>query len=386
MNAPLDLRDKTILLVDDAPVSLAMTENMLRSKGLRLAIAQSGREALEYVAFNPPDLILLDVLLPDINGFEVCRRLKRGEYATIPIMFMTSLSQTADKLCGFQAGAVDYVTKPLQAEEVLARINTHLMLAHVQAQLKSQNAMLAAENFERQQAQLELLRYRDSLECQVSQRTAEVRQLATHQESVREEERKHIARELHDELGQALSALRLQTGMLRVRFGASTPELNDALSQITGLIDRTINTVRNVSSSLRPPMLDLGLGPALEWLAAEFRQHNPSACQLTLAIDEVVLSEALANTVFRIVQESLTNIRRHAQASHASITLQASASQCCLEIRDDGCGFEVAHSRPHSYGLLGIRERVLSQQGQLTISSQLGGPSRIIVYLPLNAT
>jgi signal transduction histidine kinase len=389
MSMPPDLRDRTILIVDDTPANLTMAVAILQQQGLRLTVAQSGDEALRRVAFAPPDLILLDVMLPGIDGFEVCRRLKAGsaQIAAVPVIFMTALSGTADKVAGFAAGAVDYVTKPLQVEEVLARVTTHLRLAAMRAQLVTQNALLETENQERREAERVLQQYRDSLELQVAARTAEVRELATHRESTRECERKHIARELHDELGQSLTALRMQAALLRVRFGAEVPGLNEQVRNMTELVDRTIGVVRNVATTLRPTVLDMGIGSALEWLVDEFRKHSGLDCSLTLALEEgqleAQLNEQQAIAVFRIVQESLTNIARHADASEAGVTLRCSARQCELQVEDDGCGFDPEQVQPHSFGLLGIRERVLSLDGQITIGSRPGGRTRIVVILPL---
>ena len=375
----------SILIVDDTPANLALAVEMLERQGLRLSVAQGGAEALRRVALAPPDLILLDVMLPDMDGFEVCRRLKAGAAAVarVPVIFMTALSGTADKVAGFGAGAVDYLTKPLQVEEVLARVATHLRLAEMQARLEQQNALLAQENQERQAAQWVLQHYRDSLEQLVTERTAQLRELGAHRESVREDERKRIARELHDELGQSLTALRMSTALLRVRFGAQLPELNAHVHGMTELVDRTIGVVRNVATSLRPAVLDMGIGPALEWLAEEFRRHGAAACRVTLDMRRQALSEPQAVTVFRIVQESLTNVARHAGATGVEVALRCRGRVCTLEVSDDGCGFDPAATRARSFGLLGIRERVLTLGGQLQVDSTQGGGTRLAVSFPL---
>ena len=386
MSMSPSLRDRTILIVDDTPANLTLAVAMLQRHGLRLAVAHSGAEALRRVAFAPPDLILLDVMLPGIDGFDVCRALKAGggPGADVPVIFMTALSGTADKLAGFAAGAVDYVTKPLQAEEVVARVTTHLRLAAMQAELVKQNGLLETENRERRIAERVLQQYRDSLELQVAERTAELRELSAYRESAREDERKHIARELHDELGQSLTALRMQAALLRVRFGADIPGLNEQVLEMTELVDRTIGVVRNVATSLRPGVLDLGIGSALEWLADEFRRHSGLDCNLTLDLGEAQLGERHAVAVFRIVQESLTNVARHADASETAVSLRCTAQACELLVEDDGRGFDPARARPHSFGLLGIRERVLSLGGQVSIASRPGGRTRIVVQFPLD--
>lgn len=379
------LSKHSILIVDDTPANLALAVDMLERQGLRLSVAQGGAEALCRVALAPPDLILLDVMLPDMDGFEVCRRLKAGSaaIARVPVIFMTALSGTADKVAGFGAGAVDYLTKPLQVEEVLARVATHLRLAEMQARLERQNALLAQENQERRAAQRAMQHYRESLEQRVGERTAQLRELGAHRESVREDERKRIARELHDELGQSLTALRMAAALLRVRFGTQLPELNAHVHGMTELVDRTIGAVRNVATSLRPAVLDMGIGSALEWLAEEFRKHGTADCRLTLDMQGGELSEQQAVTVFRIVQESLTNVARHAAATGVTIVLRCRDPVCALEVSDNGRGFDSTAARPHSFGLLGIRERVLTLGGQLRVDSTLGGGTRLAVTIPL---
>lgn len=151
----------TILIIDDTPTNLAVMVGHLEAQGYRVLVAQDGEEGVQRAELTRPDLILLDVMMPGMSGFEVCRRLKsRSITREIPVIFMTSLTATRDKVTGFEAGAVDYVTKPLQAEEVIARIDTHLKLRAAQTQLEAQNAMLAM--------------YREDLEGQVAERTAEL--------------------------------------------------------------------------------------------------------------------------------------------------------------------------------------------------------------------
>lgn len=154
----------TILIVDDTPANLGVMVGHLEAQGYRVLIAQDGEEGLQRAELTHPDVILLDAMMPGPSGFEVCRRLKsRSSTREIPVIFMTSLTATRDKVSGFAAGAVDYVTKPLQAEEVIARIETHLKLHAAQTQLEEQNALLAV--------------YRESLEAQVAEHTAALHEI-----------------------------------------------------------------------------------------------------------------------------------------------------------------------------------------------------------------
>jgi two-component system sensor histidine kinase/response regulator len=156
---------KTILIVDDMPANLGVLTTHLEREGYVAVVAQGGEEGIERAAFVQPDLILLDVMMPGMDGFEACRRLK-GDAATreIPVIFMTALSDTGDKLAGFAAGAVDYVTKPLNGAEVLARIDTHLSLYALRRQLAVQNEQLHQEIAAREAMQEALVRSNTELE------------------------------------------------------------------------------------------------------------------------------------------------------------------------------------------------------------------------------
>ena len=149
----------TILIVDDMPANLEVVTSHLERQGYRAVVALSGDEGIERAEYVQPDLILLDVMMPGIDGFEICRRLKAGDRTrAIPVIFMTALSDTTDKLAGFAAGAVDYVTKPLNGAEVLARIESHLALYALRRQLAAQNAQLQQEIAVRAEAEAALQR------------------------------------------------------------------------------------------------------------------------------------------------------------------------------------------------------------------------------------
>jgi signal transduction histidine kinase len=149
----------TILIVDDMPANLEVVTSHLERQGYRAVVALSGDEGIERAEYVQPDLILLDIMMPGIDGFEICRRLKAGDRTrAIPVIFMTALSDTTDKLAGFAAGAVDYVTKPLNGAEVLARIESHLALYALRRQLAEQNAQLQQEIAVRAEAEAALQR------------------------------------------------------------------------------------------------------------------------------------------------------------------------------------------------------------------------------------
>jgi len=209
-----------------------------------------------------------------------------------------------------------------------------------------------------------------------------LRELTSHRETAREEERKHIAREMHDELGQHLTALRLRASVLRIQLGDDRPELVEQTQGLISLVDETMRIIRGVIASLRPAALDAGIAAALEWLAAEFNRNGRTVCRLHLQDENIDVSDDRAIVLFRLVQEALTNVARHAAANEVSITLQRTPDACLLEVCDDGHGFDVLANRKRSFGLAGMEERVLMLGGQINVISSPCAGTAIKVRLP----
>ncbi|WP_028215286.1 AAA family ATPase [Paraburkholderia mimosarum] len=209
-----------------------------------------------------------------------------------------------------------------------------------------------------------------------------LRELASRRETAREEERKHIAREMHDELGQHLTALRLRASLLRMQFGKDNRELAEQSEALISLVDETMQVVRGVIASLRPAALDAGIVAALEWLVAGFNRSHCTVCLLRAPDESIVIGEQRAIVLFRVVQEALTNVARHADASQVTITLEQMHGPCVLEVRDDGVGFDPLTARKTSFGLAGMAERVQMLGGQIDIMSSPGKGTAIKVTLP----
>lgn len=146
-----------ILIVDDTPANLRLLMQILSQDGYKVRMVPNGKRALDSIEAYPPDLILLDIMMPDMNGYEVCNQLKANPTtAAIPILFITALNEPLDKVKAFSVGGVDYITKPFQVEEVLARVRTHLALHELQVRLETANAQLAAQNHELETRNAEL--------------------------------------------------------------------------------------------------------------------------------------------------------------------------------------------------------------------------------------
>ncbi|MBS1228473.1 MAG: Multi-sensor Signal Transduction Histidine Kinase [Proteobacteria bacterium] len=209
-----------------------------------------------------------------------------------------------------------------------------------------------------------------------------LRALAAYQEGLLEQERKHIAGEVHDEMGQLMTALKMDLSLMRLRFGENL-QLLAMIDEMRSLVDRTINVVRQVASNLRPAVLDHGLAPAIEWLAADFSKRGTIRCRLDGG-GNFALPELQSTAVFRVVQESLTNVTRHSLAREVVISMQCSGQQRQIVVRDDGIGFDtVAVGKGQGFGLFGMRERLLALGGRLRIVSAPGQGTTVTIKLPL---
>jgi PAS domain S-box-containing protein len=213
----------------------------------------------------------------------------------------------------------------------------------------------------------------------------ELRELASGMNSVREQEKSRIARELHDELGQALTALKLDVAWLSERLPAGQGAVAEKLGAMQTMIDGTVAATRRISADLRPLILDdLGLVPAAEWLVQEFTQRTGIPCELSVASPDLELKDPHATAVFRILQESLTNVARHARAHRVEVALGRTDGTVTLNVRDNGRGFNLDDPRrPNAFGLMGLRERVSLLGGDVRIDSQPGLGTVLHVQIPL---
>ncbi len=206
--------------------------------------------------------------------------------------------------------------------------------------------------------------------------------------SIREQEKSRIARELHDELAQALTALKMDVAWVTQRLPVGQQMLEDKLAKMLTMLDNTVIATRRIAADLRPLLLDdLGLVPATEWLVQNFMDRTGLACDLTIATPELVLPEPYATAVFRILQESLTNVAKHAHASLVEVSLDQADGLFTLSVRDNGCGFDVSNPRkPDSYGLVGLRERAFLVGGEVEVESGHGRGTLIEVRIPITKT
>lgn len=222
-------------------------------------------------------------------------------------------------------------------------------------------------------------------EAQLRRSKQRLRELIAHREQTREEERAHIAREVHDELGQQLTALRMDTTMLKLRYADLSPEVDVHIQRMKEAIDNCIVSVRQVASSLRPAVLDMGLIASVDWLLKNFSERTGIATVFDAPADDLLLDDARATAVFRVLQESLTNIARHAQASRIDVGLACHDNILHVSVADDGRGFDAKVVRnKRGFGLMGIRERVLVFGGQARFDTVIGQGTIVRLSIPLH--
>lgn len=211
----------------------------------------------------------------------------------------------------------------------------------------------------------------------------QLRGLITQCECAREEERRLIARDVHDELGQILTGLKMQIAVIALLFAADSEPLREHVKEAMTLMENAIGAVRQISTALRPVAMDMGVVAALEWQAGRFKTFTSIPCKLHFSEIGAELDENIAIAIFRIVQESLTNITRHAGASNVEISLQRETDSYVLKVCDDGNGFDMGLKKSNSFGLVGIRERALMLGGELLIISSPERGTEIVVRIPV---
>lgn len=230
-----------------------------------------------------------------------------------------------------------------------------------------------------------LERERDRLEGLVRDRTATLSELANHLQQVREEERGHLARELHDELGALLTAAKLDVARLKSKIDATAPDVSERLKHLTETLNSGIALKRRIIEDLRPSSLsNLGLTAALEILTREYAER--AGIDVETSLEPVQLPDAAQLTVYRMVQEALTNIGKYAKASKVLVSVHGYPTHVAVQVRDDGVGFEPGSVRPTSHGLAGMRHRVEAAGGRLTLTSRPGNGTLLSAVLPLPRT
>ncbi|HKX39895.1 MAG TPA: CHASE3 domain-containing protein [Burkholderiaceae bacterium] len=297
---------------------------------------------------------------------------------------MDGLRNVSDELQRMETAAIETHRKGVYETLLLSRIGvttmTLLLLVALYFYLR-QAAILVLQREERQR---ETQAERDDLELVVARRTAQLTELAQHLQTIREDERNRLARELHDELGALLTAAKLDLARLKSRLGALTtvtPELGERLTHLGDALNSGIALKRRIIEDLRPSSLDnLGLTAALEILLREFGER--AEIEVVRRLEKVRLTPAGQLTIYRLVQEALTNVVKYAHASRVEIALEMRASRAMISVRDNGVGFDPNKPGSGSHGLLGMRYRIEAQGGRMNLTTAPGKGTLIEATLP----
>jgi signal transduction histidine kinase len=368
----------TILIIDDNPSNLNLLSNMLKDNGYEVFPAISGALALQFLRSFFPDLILLDIKMPGMDGYKVCSRLKANEQTRgIPVIFVSALGEVIDKVRAFGAGGVDYIIKPFHFEEVLARIDTHITLRAMQRRQEERNEQLQREIAERRRAEEKL---RES--------EAQLKFLSSRLLKIQEEERKRIANGIHDGIGQSLHAIKASAKEAFLRMEEGKTAL--AISNMKDLMFNTnfaIEEVRNIYTDLRPSLLDdLGILATINWFLREFRRACPTiGFDEEVAVEEDEVPQPIKLVMFRILQGALDNVAKHSNATRVRVSLWKVDNAIELTIKDTGSGFDPKDINLIEKGALGLatmQERVESSKGIFTVKSEEGRGTTVRAIWP----
>jgi two-component system sensor histidine kinase UhpB len=484
----------SLLIVDDKKENLFLLEAIINHIKVNLIKALSGTEALEKTRGVELALAIIDVRMPEMDGYELAMKLNKERLEDkVPVIFLTAEYFNEDDVSkGYDSGAVDYIFKPINRQILLSKINVFLdlfgqrqtifrnavQLGKYADDLKESNIslrkseekyrnyidyapdgvfvtdeighflevndavcritgysknellrmsvldILGEESQDEMKMQFEnvpksgilkadlsfihkkestrwwsinavvlddkrLLAFakdittRKKMEEDLKSSLKQLQQLSKYMEKARESERKTIARELHDDLGQALTAVKIDLGIIKQRV--ADQELTLRISKASDLVGKTIKTVQRLTSQLRPEIIDdLGLEAAIKWYTKDFSQRNEIEIYLDMD-SEIPLSPDDSLTVFRILQESLTNIARHSGANRVEISFSNDNGIIHFKISDNGVGIkEEGLNSKKSFGIIGIKERAIALSGSCNIYSKNGEGTVIHLTFPLN--
>ncbi len=331
-----------ILMVDDQPSKLLSYEVILEELGENLIKANSGREALECLLKTDVAVVLMDVSMPELDGFELAEIIRQHpRFQRTAIIFISAVHLTdMDQLQGYERGAVDYVSVPVIPELLRAKVSVFAELHRKTQELETLNR--------------------------------DLRMLSHRLIAAQDQERRRIARELHDSLGQDLSAAKMIADAIVMQNDSPEPTKQSAVD-LSSLMDHAIQQVRSISYLLHPPLLDeIGLHSALQWYLDGLQKR--SGIEMSIKVEPADfprLSADIETAIFRIVQEALTNVFRHSGASKASVLLTKGESEVACLVRDDGKGIteDVREFKPEiiGVGIAGMRQRVKEFDGELQL-------------------
>lgn len=377
-----------VLIVDDNEVNLYLLRTVLEGYGFEVDEACDGERALAGASLAMPDLIISDLLMPVMDGYTLLRHWRAdARFRRIPfIVYTATYSEPQDRKLALDLGADAYILKTTEMDELMVRVR-ELLATSARRELEQAATPPTDSEVQLKEYSEVLIHKLEAKSVQLRQANQRLQQLSQRLMEVQEAERAAIARELHDEIGQALTAIKFNAQWLARRTtGPGLQKLADCIA----LADRTLSQVRGIALELRPPQLDqLGLTAALRDLTERMSASAGLNAQFAADTLEVAPGYAQATAAFRVAQEALTNVVRHAGAGKLAVELRRRGVELVVTVADDGRAFDLEAAlagsvKGSSMGLLGMQERVNLAGGWLKIESQPGQGTRVSAGFPVD--
>jgi len=377
-----------ILIADDNSDMRQYLARLLAEQ-YEIETVPDGKAAIEAARARPPNLILSDVMMPVLDGFQLLQAIREDERTRrIPVVLLSARAGEESRVEGMHAGADDYLIKPFSARELLARISARLEIARLQGEGEQQYRELA-ESLEIQvRARTEQLEQRTA---ELVKQSEDIRNLSAQLLQIQDEERRHIARELHDSAGQTLAVLSMNLAKLTEQAKTIASDIAPQAETSQNLVQQLQQEIRTASYLLHPPLLDEnGLASALGWYTQGLKERTGLNIELNVPKNFGRIQKDIELVVFRVVQECLTNIHRHSGSKTATIRLTRDADVVVLEVRDEGRGISPEklaqiQSGGSGVGIRGMRERIAQFSGTMRIESNSSGTG-IYVAIPIAKT
>ena len=343
--------ESTILIVDDEMSARENISAILEGRGYHLEFAPSGLEAIQITRKLNPDLILLDIMMPGMDGYQVCKIIRDDpNLREIPILLLTALEDRESRLNGLGAGADDFLSKPLDPQELRARVATIIRLNRYRT----------------------LLDQRDDLKA-----------MAKRVLQAQEQERKQISREIHDDIGQSLIVHNLHLRSIYESLPKQNEELRKSIDELLTESTDIYTKLHLLAQNLRPPLLNtLGIGMAMHAFCDDFSRHSGLPTQFEADVEDLKVPELVAITLYRVMQEALTNIVKHSRATQGWVTLNVEDDEISFSVQDNGIGFLAGQVEQKGLGLQGMQERVMLAGGEFNVRTGPGKGTVVSVLFP----
>lgn len=399
---------KRILVVDDLPDNLYLLEKLLTANGFIVDTAKHGADAFDMAKSENYDIIISDLLMPVMDGYTLLKKLKSDSSLknTPFIVYTATYTDPADKKLALEMGADAYIIKPINSAKFLKNLQDVISKKQTDAVptsrkkkseekviLKLYNELLIRK-LESKLVELEKTKKQlkdentklKSMDAVIKRNNRQLGELAAHLQSAQEDERKRIAREIHDELGQQLTAVKMDLAWINKKTPEENTQVKEKINSANELIDGCNISIRKFLSELRTDILeDFGLVEGLKSLVTKFSLTTGIPVNFKSDETKPVFSYEIENTIFRLFQESLTNIMRYAGATKVNSSLKINSNHAILCIEDDGKGFtESDLQKKKSFGILGMKERVSSLDGRFDLATAPGKGTKITVSLPIH--